>query len=69
MFYDDDDFCLRYARTIEEIPDDIYDKLMNEYDPDEFDAYINRDDELLGMDIDTFVNLYRIDVYEYYVYS
>jgi len=46
-----------------EIPEDLYYKLLEEYDLDELEAYINRDDELYGVDIETFVNFDRIENY------
>jgi hypothetical protein len=63
MYNNDNDFELISATNIMEIPDDLYYKLLEEYDPDELQAYLNRDDELLGMDIETFVHLYRVDIY------
>lgn len=60
---DDDGFELKDTRTIEEIPDDEWDKLMREYDPDEIESYLKRDNELRSMDIETFVHFDRIENY------
>jgi hypothetical protein len=63
MYNNDNDFELISATNIMEIPDDLYNKLLEEYDPHELQAYLDRDDELYGMDIETFVHLYRVDSY------
>ena len=63
LMYNDDDFDLKTATNIMEIPEDLYYKLLEEYDVDEIEAYINRDDDLFSMDITTFVNLKRIEDY------
>jgi hypothetical protein len=61
--YNDDDFELTSATNIMDIPEDLYYKLLEEYDLNELQAYLKRDDELYGMDIETFVHLYRVDIY------
>ena len=61
--YSDDDFDLTTTTNIMEIPEDLYYKLLEEYDLDELEAYLNRNDELYDMDIATFVHLDRIDNY------
>ena len=63
MYDYDDDFDLKSATNIMDIPDELYDKLLEEYDLDELETYLGRDDELYGMDIETFVHLDRIDNY------
>jgi hypothetical protein len=61
--YRDNDFNLKFSHTLDEIPESWYDKILEEYDLDELEAYINRDDELIGIDIESFVHMYRIDNY------
>ena len=61
--YNDDDFDLESATSIEEIPDDLYYALLAEYDLDELQAYLTRDDEFYSMDVGTFIHFYRVDSY------
>ena len=61
--YDDSDFDLHDARTIEDIPDEIYYRLLDTYDMRELESYLKRDSDLASMEISEFVHLYRIDTY------
>lgn len=63
MYFDNDDFDIKHITSIEQIPEQVYCKLMEEYDDEELEAYIARDWDLISMDIATFSELYRIDSY------
>lgn len=64
MYRDDDiGFDIKYVTSFEQIPEQVYCKLLEDYSDDEIEAYLARDWDLLNMGLADFVECYRSDNY------